>query len=488
MFTDERRSEVWGEIRERGIRAFEGRITPAVLATAAARTGLRIVASPLNLATLTWLGIATGLHIALDFTTILTQTLQVLEDQSQFSASPLGRERRSARRRKGSRSKHSPHRRDRTQVSEEAFCKARLRMPLAFWFNLIIVLGELFEQEHGELVRFHGLRLLAMDGTEIDLPHWKALRQHFGQAKNKSGLHQPQARMVMLQLPLVRLPYRYELCPLTEGENTIARRLAQHLRPDDLVLLDAGFWSYGLMCDIQRQQAFFALRLRSGVSLQNVRAPRGERNSPDDRLVRWTPKDSRGQWRREGLPQSIDLRVIRYQVPGFRVQHLVTNVLDRQRVPRAEWVRLTTECEQGGTLTPGLYHRRWEIETTYRELKVDQGLERSLRSRTPAGIHYEVAGHVVLYLLVRWMIVEAAVKHGLDPLQLSFTHALRELKLMRDTLVISPPDWVRTLLSRLLDRIARHEVPFRPGRHYLRKKKSTNHKRKSNAAKANVTP
>jgi hypothetical protein len=123
-----------------------------------------------------------------------------------------------------------------------------------------------------------------------------------------------------------------------------------------------------------------------------------------------------------------------------------------------------------------------------RAAQVDLGLEKSLWSRTPAGIHYEVAGHVVSYLLVRWMIVEAAVKQGLDPLQLSFTHALRELHLMRDTLVISPHDWARTLLECLLDHIARHQVPFRPGRHDVRQKKSSNHKRKSNAAKANGTP
>jgi len=40
----------------------------------------------------------------------------------------------------------------------------------------------------------------------------------------------------------------------------------------------------------------------------------------------------------------------------------------------------------------GLYHRRWEIETTYFELKEVQGLERSLRGRTPETIQFEVAG------------------------------------------------------------------------------------------------
>jgi hypothetical protein len=347
-------------------------------------------------------------------------------------------------------------------------------MPLEFWLHLIIILVELFETEHRSLVTFRGFRLLAMDGTDLNLPNWPDVRKSFGTAKNRSGQHQALGRMVMLQLPLVRLPYRYELAPRSDGEITIARRLVPHLQADDLVLLDAGFWSYGLFWDIQNRHAFFGIRLKGGIGLKRVR-----RLGVGDELWRWAPKDSRSHWRKEGLPKSMDVRVISYQVPGFRPQKLVTNVLSPQRLPRADWVRLTTECEAGGRLKPGLYHRRWEIETTFRELLVEQQMEKKLRSRTPESIQYEVAGHVVLYLLVRWLMVEAAVKHGLDPLQLSFLHALQELQAMRRDLIRAEPSWARVLLGRLLDRIAEHRVPFRPGRHYKRRKKSTNHKRKS---------
>jgi hypothetical protein len=474
MFKDELRSEVWDDIRQHGIRAFSRHVTPATIAEAAKRTGVTIVASPLNLANLVWLGIAAAINVSFDFAAVLTETLRVLEDQPGFCSTKLGREKQRGQRPKKGECKHSPHRQNRTVVSEEAFVKARSRMPLEFWFNLIIILVELFLTEHRSLVTFRGFRLLAMDGTDINLPNWPALRKHFGTAKNQRGQHQALGRMVMLQLPLVRLPFRYELAPRTDGEITIARRLIPHLRANDLVLLDAGFWSYGLFWDIQNRNAFFGIRLKAGIGLKRVR-----RLGVGDELWRWAPKDSRSNWRKEGLPKSMDVRVISYQVPGFRPQKLVTNGLSPQRIPRADWVRLTTECEEGGRLKPGLYHRRWEIETTFRELLVEQQMEKKLRSRTPESIQYEVAGHVVLYLLVRWLMVAAAVKHGLDPLQLSFLHALQELKEMRRDLVRAEPAWARVLLGRLLDRIAEHRVLFRPGRHYKRRKKSTNHKRSS---------
>ena len=77
--------------------------------------------------------------------------------------------------------------------------------------------------------------------------------------------------------------------------------------------------------------------------------------------------------------------------------------------------------------------------------------------------------HPTRYLLVRWMMVEAAMAHGQDPSRLSFTQALRELQDMSQTLITASRQRVsRVLLPRLLARIAKHLVPKRPGRHYTR--------------------
>lgn len=471
MFTDEHRCEVWHEIRQQDIRAFSKQLTPAVFAEAAKRTGVALVKSPLCLVNLVWLGVSVAVHATDSFATVLTMTLRLLEDQQEFSQSKVGRAKKNGQRRKQrGRSKHDPRRNDPTEVTEEAFVKARQRMPLAFWINLIIILGENFAAEHPQQHRFRGFRILAMDGTRLDLPTCKALKDHFGTAKNSSGQHQPQARMVMLQFPFTRLPYRYELAPLADGEVTMALRLITHLQANDLVLLDAGYWSYQLLWGIANRDAYFAIRLRKRLSLSKVRnlQPDGQ-----DRLVRWTPKDSRGQWKKLDLPKSIDLRVIHYRVPGYRPQAIVTNVLQPQQISRADWTRLTTDCTDARRkLLPGLFHRRWEVETSFHELKVDLGLDRHLRSHTPGSIQFEVAGYVVLYLLIRWLIVEAAVKHGLDPLRISFVEAVRELDAMRPSLLSATPQWAaQVLLPRLLDRIAAHRVPVRPGRHYPRKKK-----------------
>jgi hypothetical protein len=462
MFRDEQRCNVWDRVRQQDLRVFGKMLTPALMKEAGQAAGVKLGSNPLNHANLVWLGIAAALHTAKNFADILVLTFKLLEDAD------LGKPGGPPRKRKGRASKHNPHGNKGVLASEEAFVQARQRMPMDFWLWLMLLLAERFQSQHPDAVRWKGFRLLAMDGTEIALPYWKTLAEAFGTSRNGRRQRRPQARMVMLAFPQCRLPWRYELTPRSCHEQTSAARLVEYLEPQDLLLMDRGFWSFGLFWQIQRRQAFFGIRLRRGVKLKTRKVL-----GTDDRLVTWEkPKGSRKKcaWKSlSDLPKSLTLRVIRYQMAGFRPSAVVTNVLDPTTVSREDWVRMATADEAGRVLEAGLYHRRWEIETMFCELKARQGMQRSIRSRTGEGVSFEVAGHVLLYFLTRWLIFEAAEKHGVPPLRVSFTQALREISDMRHALLLADPQRVcRVLLPRLLWRIAQHLVPLRPGRHYPR--------------------
>jgi Transposase DDE domain len=464
--TDAAKVTVWDSLRQSDWKALQRFLHPGVWAEAAGQAGLRLGRGPLHLGNLVFFALGAAWFRSKSFADVLVVVLKLLRDAPAWPHSRVaglqrrGRERAQEQRRR----KHDPRGQDPTALSEEAFVQARRKMPGSFWVALLLILARDFEAAHGPKVRWKHFRLLALDGTGIALPHWKRLADAFGTARNGRGRRRTQARLVMLQWPLVRLPWRYELTAWTEDERRVATRLLDGLCPDDLVLMDRGFWSFGLFWQIQAQGAYFATRQKARVGWRTLR-----RLGPGDRLVRHRPKDWRKQWKKQGLPEAIDLRVIDYQIPGFRKTAVVTNVLDPQVIPADDWVRMATVDDAGRVLEPGRYHRRWEIETTFRELKVTQGMEGSLRSRSPEGIRYEVAGHVLLYLLTRWLMVEAADQAGLDPLRLSFQAAREELADMRETLVHASPEHLRRVLwPRLLQRIASHHVPLRPGRHFPR--------------------
>jgi hypothetical protein len=460
MFKDEQRCNAWDDIRQRDFQVFGKMLTPALMEEAAEAAGVKLGKNPLNHANLVWLGVAAALHTTKNFANLLIFTFKLLEDAEQWK--PAKPDPKSNRR-----SKHNPHGKT-TAVSEEAFVQARQLMSMDFWLWLLLLLARRFQEKHPDAVGWNGFRLLAIDGTEIALPYWKTLADAFGTSRNGRRRKRPQARMVMLAFPQCRLPWRYELAPRSCHEQTLAARLVEHLEPRDLLLMDRGFWSYGLFWQIQRREAFFGIRLRAGVLLKTLKSL-----GPDDRLVEWKmPRTSRKKaaWKSlPDLPKSLTLRVIRYHIAGFRPSAVVTNILDPKAASREDWVRMATADEAGRVLEAGLYHRRWEIETMFCELKVRQGMQGSLRSRTAEGIAFEVAGHMLLYFLVRWLIFEAAESHGVAPLRISFTEALREIEDIRHALLSADPQRVRRiLLPRLLLRIAQHSVPLRPGRHYPR--------------------
>jgi Transposase DDE domain len=481
MFRDGHRGKVWDQIRQRDLPAFNHLLTREAVVEAAVHAGVTVGDGPLSVLTLTWLAVSAALHIGKCFADVLVVGLKVLSDQPGWNESTLGRQcktpRRCQDRKRGKqgkngrqqRKKHDPRGNWLGSVTEEAFVQARKRLPLSFWTWLLIVLAQRFEAAHPEADRWKQFRLLMLDGTHVPLARWKRLIEHFGTAKNgkKKAHNRPQARMVMLALAKSRVPWRYEATSWSTHEQAIAHRLLKGLRANDLVLMDRGFWSYALFWQIAQQGAFFAIRLRNNLPLKTLK-----RLGAGDRLVEWKPHKKarhRGLVSWDGLPGEITLRVVDYKIRGFRKSAVVTNVLDPNQVSQNEWVQLAGRDAAGHVIEAGLYHRRWGIETLFKELKVHQGLDGELRGRTPESIHYEIAGHVLLYLLTRWLMVEAADAHQADPAELSFVAAQRELHDMRQTLLTADPRRIRQfLLPRLLERIAQHRIAFRPGRHYPR--------------------
>ena len=474
MYKDVARHRVTEQIRRQDLVHFASLITVERIAQAAAATGLAIIKSPLSLPYLVWLALGLALSPTTNFSHILTAILQALEDHASFPSTPVGKARRGSQRKRrqcSSRSRHSPQKNDpTTPPSEEAFVQARQRVPLVFWQNLMVLLADAFHQEHQERLRFKQFRVLALDGTRMSLPHWKRLAQHYGRARNQRAYSYPQARLVMLQFPFTRFPYRYELATLHDSELRVGQRLLPSLQPNDLLLLDAGFWSFSFFADVVERSAFFAIRLRADI--KNLKTL--VRYDEHEKLARLTYSGRDKKLRQVG---SLDVRLLTYRIPGFRKQTIVTNQLDRQAMSFDDWTCLGRLDDQQ-RLVQGLYSRRWEMETTFRELKVTQSMAEHLRSRTPASLQFEIAGHILLYALTRWLMTNAAVQKHLDPLQLSFKHCLELLLQMRERLLLAPPDWLPVLLQRLLDRMTSLLVTPRPCRRFPRRKRSSNHRKK----------
>ncbi len=117
-----------------------------------------------------------------------------------------------------------------------------------------------------------------------------------------------------------------------------------------------------------------------------------------------------------GPPETWEARAIRTVLPDGRERILLTSLMDRRTFKAAD----IAAC----------YLRRWEVETSYRELKQTMlGGPLTLRSQNPEGITQEIWGALIAYNLVRLEMARAALEAKAQPTDLSFTRALHFIQI-----------------------------------------------------------
>jgi hypothetical protein len=192
------------------------------------------------------------------------------------------------------------------------------------------------------------------------------------------------------------------------SEKTYALELAGHLQRDMLVLADAFFDALPILAMLQERAG--AYLVRSGAA----RTPRRERVLSDGSYLTTVRNHGRGR----ALPAQLTARVIEAVITvkladgTHRTEcwRLITNLLEPEQHPAADLI--------------ALYHERWQIETTYAQLKTVLLTSRVLRSRTPEMIEQELWAILTLYQILVRHLAETAHAAGLDADQLSYTIAL----------------------------------------------------------------
>lgn len=144
---------------------------------------------------------------------------------------------------------------------------------------------------------------------------------------------------------------------------------------------------------------------------------------------------------------------------------LLTDLLDPADLPALDAVEI--------------YHRRWEEELTFDEIKTHlNGRPVKLRSKTPRGVVQELYGLFLAHRILRQVMSDAAAATAIEPTSLSFTDSLR---ILQNHLHEAPTCAVETWYERLLEEVRRQKLRPRRNRWYprviKRKMKKWNRKR-----------
>jgi hypothetical protein len=261
---------------------------------------------------------------------------------------------------------------------------------------------------------YRGLRVLAIDGTTLDVPDTAANAAAFGRPSTHRGERTafPQVRVLGLAECGTHAIIAAVLGPLAVGETTLAPGLFGRLGAGMLLLADRGFIGFDLWRAAATTGAQLVWRaktnqvlpvdrqLADGSYLSRIYAARDQHTKRDPivvRVVEYTLGTDPGR------PQ----RPAPYR--------LLTTITDPVKAPAAELA--------------ALYHQRWEFETALDELKTHQrGPGVVLRSRSPELVTQEIWGMLLVHHAIRVLMHQAATDGGLDPDRLSFVRSLRVVR------------------------------------------------------------
>ncbi|WP_157547785.1 IS4 family transposase [Nonomuraea candida] len=256
---------------------------------------------------------------------------------------------------------------------------------------------------------WRGLRVVAVDGTLLPVPDCPANLAVFARQRLANGISgYPQLRLTALVACGTRSVIAAVFGPAAIGELDHARRLAAHLRTGMLLLGDRNFAAADLLNQMAGTGADVLVRCKSGRNLPAVGRCRD--GSFLARLGALTVR-------------VIDAEITIRTAAGRRTGHyrLLTTLTDASACPAADLIRL--------------YHERWEIETTYAELKSTILSGHVLRAHTPAGIEQEVWALLTVYQVLRTAMTDATDSiPGTDPDRAGFTTALAAA---RDQLILA---------------------------------------------------
>lgn len=331
-------------------------------------------------------------------------------------------------------------------VTPGALCQARYRLGPQPLVRLFRTVCQPLATPQTPDAAYHGLHLLALDGSKLDVPDSPANERAFGRPGVPKGRAPfPQVLVVGLVECATHALLDGGVWPVRANEHACAQRLLRSLSALSLLLYDAGLHSVELVARVRQRDAHFLGRLPGHVKPQLQRLL-----SDGSALVTLQPSQ------RATLPPPGPLRLIRYTLddpprPGHGQDHrLLTSLLDPEQYPATDLIRL--------------YHQRWEFELSLAELLVHQRPHAPLRSQPPLGVLQELYALFLAHYLLRALMVAAAATVAVPPTRLSFLETLRLVRLALPDFQRLDPSQHAQRSRQLLADIAHHVLPPRRDR------------------------
>jgi hypothetical protein len=335
-----------------------------------------------------------------------------------------------------------------------SYCNARGRLRTDVLRTLAKRTAQELQDGAADAWKWNGRNVFIADGSHVSMPDTP---------ENQASYPQPPQQQAGLGFPLARLTVLLSLATGAchdlaiaayegkgTGETTLLRAMYDALKPGDVILADALFDNYFLVCDLRER----GIDLVARAQYQRVGSQTAESRPDGDILVWQRPNKPRGMTgeRYRRYPKTLLMRQVAVDARGKNNRaeqfHVITTILDA--------------LIDGGQFGD-LYERRWDGEVDIRSIKSTMRMD-VLRCKTPAMVEKEIWAHLLAYNLLRTVMVVAAGENGIEPREVSFKGAKQAVTAFAPKMEAARPDDRPALIAAMLTAVAYYRVGNRPGR------------------------
>lgn len=241
-------------------------------------------------------------------------------------------------------------------VTKSAFSQRRKLIHPQFFQDFFQLSVTQFYQSFRNFRTWRGLRVFAVDSSGQRLPDEEEIGDAFGWHTNQAATVASVHLLFTFDV-LNKLIYRVDMHDQNQSEVRVAYKNVEHLPKDAIYIYDRAYANYALPFLHRRHGSFYLIRVKNKQSPAVIDFLQSKEK---ERVITVVLQGRAYQTlRKMGLkPKSkatIEVRLIRVDLPDGTVAVLMTNMFDRKRF---HYRRM---CE--------LYTKRWGVETAFFVLK-----------------------------------------------------------------------------------------------------------------------
>jgi hypothetical protein len=331
-------------------------------------------------------------------------------------------------------------------VTAQAFCDARAKLPSAHVRSVLHGAAGEFGAQHAEQFRWHGRRLLAVDGARRTVRRSDELRRAYGCPEGGSY---PQCHVTALFDVCSEVPLDVVVGPYAADERRQLFEVLGQARPGDILVLDRGYPSFDVFSMLRLHGLDFVVRVPATSTFKEVAA-----------FVAAGGRDG-------VVTISAD-----HHSPARGMEPFSVRVVVVPRRGGEPWVLVTSlpAAEFPAADVADAYTRRWRIEEYYKLLTGAYFGQGFFHATTVRGVEQEVFAQMLFVVLARHLAAAAAKLTGVPYERLSQKALVLATADHLTRLVLrGPPEQSREQLLRLLRMIGSAVHKRRPGRSYPRR-------------------